>query len=138
MGSTISDSDLKSLIDAAKNAASNSYSPYSRFAVGAAILCENGEVYSGCNVENAAYGSANCAERSAIFTAISAGCREVRVVVIYTPTESPAAPCGACRQVINEFGPDAEIVSTCKTEKVIRSRLSDLLPHAFGPKNLET
>src|SRR3954471_23684405 len=113
MPALISAATLRRLETAARAAAKASYSPYSKFRVGTAILAGSGKIYQGCNVENASYGLCNCAERSAIFTAASAGERKIRAVVVYTPTPTPTAPCGACRQVINEFGPSAQVVSIC-------------------------
>lgn len=127
---------IRRLESAARRAAKQSYSPYSKFRVGAAILTGRGKIYSGCNVENASYGLCNCAERTAIFTAAAAGEREVRAVVVYTPTETVTAPCGACRQVINEFGPDAIVISVCDAKARLEATAEDLLPDAFGPKNL--
>lgn len=121
---------------AARAAAKASYSPYSKFPVGAAILCDSGKIFTGCNVENASYGLCNCAERTAIFTATATGERVVTAVVVYTPTAIPSSPCGACRQVINEFGPDALVISVCDGDSRIETTLSALLPAAFGPKNL--
>ncbi len=127
------------MITAAHDAATRAYCPYSRFHVGAAVLTGRGEIFSGCNVENASYGLTICAERNAIFQAVarSAGPLVIRAVVVFTPTSEPTAPCGACRQVINEFGPDAEVFSVCDGPAMIVSRLSELLPGAFGPANLE-
>lgn len=127
---------VRRLETAARQAAKASYSPYSRFPVGAAILCSSGKVFTGCNVENASYGLCNCAERTAIFTAAAAGERSVQAVVVYTPTAIPSSPCGACRQVINEFGPEALVISICDGPDRIDSTLEALLPSAFGPKNL--
>ncbi len=126
------------LAAAARQAAGHAYCPYSRFPVGAALLTEQNAVFSGCNVENASYGLTMCAERNAVFQAIvrSQGRLAIRAVLIYTPTPEPTAPCGACRQVINEFGPNAVIFSICDGERVIRSDLGNLLPQAFGPGNL--
>lgn len=121
---------------AARAAAKASYSPYSKFPVGAAVLAGSGKIYTGCNVENASYGLCNCAERTAIFTAAAQGERTVRAVVVYTPTAAPTSPCGACRQVINEFGATAVVVSICAGPGRIETTLDKLLPHAFGPKNL--
>jgi len=121
---------------AARAAAKQSYAPYSKFRVGAAILMESGRVYAGCNVENASYGLCNCAERTAIFTAAAAGERRIRAVAVYTPTKQPTLPCGACRQVINEFGPDAVVISVCDSARRFETTLPELLPHAFGPKDL--
>lgn len=124
------------LEQAAREAARASYSPYSKFRVGAAILTDSGKIFAGCNVENASYGLANCAERTAIFTAAAAGARKIRAVVVYTPTSTPTMPCGACRQVINEFGPDAVIVSICDSPKRKTTTLPKLLPESFGPRDL--
>lgn len=120
---------------AARRAARASYSPYSKFPVGAAILTDKG-VFTGCNVENASYGLCNCAERTAIFTAVAEGAKEVRAVVVYTPTKTATSPCGACRQVINEFGPQAVVISVCDGPQRIETTLDQLLPSGFGPKNL--
>ena len=124
---------------AARDAAGRAYCPYSRFRVGAAVLLADGSISTGCNVENASYGLTICAERNAIFHAVAAASEPitVRAVVVYTPTLRPTAPCGACRQVINEFGPDAEIHCVCDGEGEIHTTLIELLPNSFGPKNLE-
>ncbi len=126
------------MIAAAKSAAGRAYCPYSRFRVGAGVLTDRGEIFSGCNVENASYGLTICAERNAIFQAIAQtpGDVVIRAVVVYTPTVSPTAPCGACRQVINEFGQDALIMSVCDGPEVVRWRIDELLPGTFGPSNL--
>ncbi len=87
----------------AKEASKNSYSPFSRFAVGAAVLASSGKIYRGCNVENSSFGLTNCAERCAIFKAVSEGEREIRAVAIYSPNADSCYPCGACRQVMYEF-----------------------------------
>jgi cytidine deaminase len=132
----ISDAALRRLEKTARAAAGRAYAPYSKFPVGAAALGGSGRVYPGCNVENASYGLCNCAERAAIFAAIAGGEKSVKAVTIYTPTPLPTAPCGACRQVINEFGPDARVTSVCDTKNRIDTRLSALLPAAFGPGDL--
>jgi cytidine deaminase len=129
-------SPLSALIRTARAAAKKAYAPYSKFPVGAAVLAGSGKIYAGCNVENASYGLCNCAERSAIFAAASAGERVIRAVAIYTPTATPTAPCGACRQVINEFGPTALVVSVCDSAERTEATLDQLLPAAFGPANL--
>jgi cytidine deaminase len=121
---------------AARSAARKAYAPYSKFHVGAAVLGGTGRVYRGCNVENAAYGLCACAERTAIQAAIAAGEREVRAVVVYTPTAAPTSPCGACRQVLNEFGPGAVVISVCDTRQRLETTLPKLLPHQFGPSDL--
>lgn len=121
----------------ARTVARNAYVPYSHFAVGAAILTANGHVFVGCNVENASFGLTNCAERTAIFTARAAGDdSEVLAVSVYTPTEVPTPPCGACRQVLNEFGPTMQVRNICDSAVVTHTTLDALLPGAFGPKNL--
>jgi cytidine deaminase len=134
----ISEPVYSQLVAAAREAAGHAYCPYSRFPVGAAILIDGDEIFAGCNVENASYGLTICAERNAIFHAVARmpGRPAIRAVVVFTPTEEPTAPCGACRQVINEFGPDAEVISVCNGSSVMVYRLSELLPQAFGPRNL--
>ncbi len=126
----------RKLEKAARAAAKASYSPYSKFRVGAAVLAGSGKIYSGTNIENASYGLCNCAERTAIFTAAAAGERIVQAVAVYTPTQTATAPCGACRQVINEFGPTALVISVCNSAARLESTLDRLLPSAFGPKAL--
>lgn len=136
-GNTLmNESRLKELADRARYASEASYSPYSKFRVGAAALSTSGVIWTGCNVENASYGLTICAERNAVFQLAAARCRHIEAVAIYTPTEVPTAPCGACRQVINEFGPEALVISTCDGPGVIQMPLSALLPAAFGPANL--
>jgi len=91
------------LLQAAAGALDHAYAPYSNYRVGAAILTDQGDVVAGCNVENASYGLTTCAERTAVFSAVRDGCRRIRAVAVVTPGESPAYPCGACRQVLSEF-----------------------------------
>jgi len=128
---------------AAMLASQNTYSPYSKFPVGAAVVTDIGIVYRGCNVENASYGITLCAERNAITTMI-AECgpkAKIHSVVIYTPTELPSAPCGACRQVIREFAKDLNgtmvfsFAIDPKTPPLCKS-VNQLLPDSFGPENL--
>jgi cytidine deaminase len=133
---SISAAILTELESAARSAAGRAYAPYSDFRVGAAVLGESGKIHSGCNVENASYGLTSCAERNAIFTAIGAGELAIRAVVIYTPTTKATAPCGACRQVIREFGPDAIVISVCDDNGRIESTIGELLPKSFGPEDL--
>lgn len=128
----------RKLEQSARAAARESYSPYSKFRVGAAVLAGSGQIYTGANVENASYGLCNCAERTAIFTAVAAGERGIEAVVVYTPTSTATPPCGACRQVINEFGPHALVISICDSEEELASPLDQLLPHGFGPKDLSS
>lgn len=127
--------DLAKLRRAAREAAARAYAPYSGFQVGAAVWTDRG-LFAGANVENASYGLTNCAERSAIFAAANAGARRVECVVVYTPTPGAAAPCGACRQVIHEFGPDARVISCCDGAERIDTTIGALLPGAFGPADL--
>jgi cytidine deaminase len=136
MPATLAPSTLRRLEKAARTAARKSYAPYSKFRVGTAVLAGSGKIYMGCNVENASYGLCNCAERTAVFTAASAGERKLKAVVVYTPTPTPTMPCGACRQVINEFGSRAVVVGICDSAKRIETTLPALLTEAFGPENL--
>ena len=122
---------------AARSASEHAYCPYSKFRVGAAVLSDRGEIFSGCNVENASYGLTICAERNAVFRMVAEGHTVIRLLVIYTPTPVATAPCGACRQVLNEFGPSAQILSFCDGPTVLETTLAELLPSAFGPGNLE-
>lgn len=125
---------------AAEAAMKNAYCRYSKFRVGAAVLSADGEIFAGCNVENASYGLTSCAERNAIFQAVAKGAvskgKPLQAVVIVTPEEELVPPCGACRQVINEFNPDADIFVFGKGDVGQQFKLSALLPHAFGPGNL--
>jgi cytidine deaminase len=132
----VSTSDWDRLTEAAKAASERAYCPYSKFRVGAALLTSDGRLYSGCNVENASYGLTICAERNTIFHAVAEGMVAVSALLVYTPTDNPAAPCGACRQVLNEFGPDFEVRCVCEGSERITTTINKLLPGAFGPKNL--
>lgn len=132
----ISHQDWEQLAAAAKAASRHAYCPYSKFRVGAALLTEVGRIYAGCNVENASYGLTICAERNAVFHAIAEGMVGVRALLVYTPTQKPTAPCGACRQVLNEFGPEGEVRCVCDGPESIHLQVCDLLPRAFGPANL--
>jgi homotetrameric cytidine deaminase/rRNA maturation RNase YbeY len=123
------------LLALAREAMQRSYSPYSRFRVGACVLCEDGRVYTGCNVENASFGLTNCAERTAIFKAVSEGATGFNAIAIAAEGAAPW-PCGACRQVLNEFAPDIRVLVTWGEGQTGEMRLSQLLPHGFGPKDL--
>jgi cytidine deaminase len=133
---TVTDSTLEKMVLRAKEISKRAYCPYSKFPVGAVVLANTGDLFEGCNVENASYGLTICAERNAIFHMAAMGQLKIAAVVIYTPTPKPSAPCGACRQVINEFGPDAVVMSVCDASDVLKKSLSVLLPDAFGPGNL--
>lgn len=124
--------DFKNLMDKAKDASQKSYSPFSRFAVGAAVMCASGKIYSGCNVENSSFGLTICAERCAIFKAISEGEHEILAVAIYSPNSDSCYPCGACRQVMFEFQGDEEIsVVTENFGELEIKKLSYFLPCGF-------
>lgn len=125
--------DYQQLMDRAKEASKTSYSPFSRFAVGAAVLASSGKIYEGCNVENSSFGLTICAERCAIFKAVSEGEREIRAVAIYSPNADSCYPCGACRQVMYEFqGDDEEItVVTENLGSLDVNKLSYFLPCGF-------
>ncbi len=127
--------DLDRLIAAAREARERAYAPYSGFRVGAAVMAE-GKVFTGCNVENASYGLTICAERAAVFAAVAGGARQIEAVVIVTGAPVPTAPCGACRQVLAELGPAAEVTSVTLSGRRTVWRVSDLLPAAFGPQDL--
>ena len=135
----LSSSVQKKLKKAAERVMKNAHAPYSNFRVGSAILLTNGKTFTGCNVENASYGMTNCAERTAIFSAVAElGPRiEIAAVAVTNDHGVACSPCGACRQVINEFGPKIPVVSICDGEERIETTLDALLPHAFGPHNLE-
>jgi len=124
------------LVEAAREAQRRAYCPYSRFAVGAALEAEDGRVFVGCNVENASYGLTACAERAALFAAVAAGARRFRRIVVATASEPPAPPCGACRQVLAEFGTalQVEAVGPSGTR---RWSIEELLPDAFSKESLQ-
>jgi cytidine deaminase len=129
----LSEEQKLQLAQAAQAVAANAYAPYSRFPVGAAVLTEAGQIFVGCNVENASYGLTICAERAAIFAAIAQeggkNCR-IRAIAVVHPKPLPLSPCGACRQVIAEFGPEAEVIFRT-AEGLINRSISELLPHGF-------
>ena len=128
--------DLETVMDRARDASTRAYAPYSGFRVGAAILTERGKVHAGCNVENASYGLAICAERNAAAAMALAdpGDREIRSVAISSPDASPCFPCGACRQVLREFGCKEIVVEDGSGLR--RYQFEEILPHAFGPEDL--
>ena len=125
--------DFRELMDKAKEASQTSYSPFSRFAVGAAVLAKSGKVYQGCNVENSSFGLTICAERCAIFKAISEGEKEILAVAIYSPNADSCYPCGACRQVMYEFQGDEDEISvvTENLGELDVKKLSYFLPCGF-------
>ncbi|NLM34679.1 MAG: cytidine deaminase, partial [Clostridiales bacterium] len=115
------------------------YTPYSKFNVGAAVLTEEGKIYSGCNIENASYGATNCAERTAIFKAVSEGSRKITAVAVVGDLNSFTYPCGICRQVIVEFALDQniDIILAKNTKEFIVVKLKEILPGAFTKKDLD-
>ena len=121
----------RELMSKAKQASMNAYVPYSRFAVGAALECEDGTVYTGCNVENAAYGDTICAERTAVVKAVSEGQRSFTRIAIYGEGKGYCMPCGSCRQVLAEFSPDMEVLCAKAGDRYVSYKLSELLPHNF-------
>lgn len=114
-----------------------SYVPYSHFPVGAALECDDGTVYTGCNVENSAYGSAICAERTALVKAVSEGHQSFRRLAVVGLGTDYCWPCGACRQMLYEFAPDLVLLVARQDHTYVKTTLSELLPHGFGPKNLD-
>lgn len=125
------------LIKEAIKARDFAYTPYSKFKVGAALLSTDGQVYHGCNIENAAYGMCNCAERTALFKAYSDGVTKFQSMAVVADTDRPVPPCGACRQVISELcDPDMEVILTNLKGDIEKITVKELLPGAFSPKDL--
>jgi cytidine deaminase len=124
------------LRDAAFAAMENAYAPYSHFRVGAAVRASNGEIISGCNVENAAYGEALCAERVAVAAAVAQGSKSFDEIAIASESDEPSPPCGSCRQTMSEFAPDLIVTSYARNGKQATWRLSELLPEAFALNHL--
>ena len=122
----------RELMNMAREASMNAYIPYSHFAVGAALECMDGSVYTGCNIENAALGRSICAERTACVKAVSEGKRSFRRIAIYADSENWCTPCGACRQFLAEFSPDMEVLCAKAGARYVSYKLSELLPHTFS------
>lgn len=122
---------IKQLITAAKQASKFAYAPYSKFKVGSAILTKSNKIYTGANIENASYGLTICAERVALFKAVSEGEKEFKAIAIYTNTKEFTMPCGACRQVLNEFSPKIELILINGAGKIKQTNLPKLLPYPF-------
>jgi len=128
----------KELLSIARKIIENSYAPYSNFRVAAIVETKSGELFYGVNVENSSYGLSICAERVAVFNAVTNGHRDIEKVYVFTESERPVSPCGACRQVISEFNPRATIISySLKTGAKLTWSLEDLLPHQFRLENNE-
>lgn len=128
--------DKKALIEQALKFKEKAYAPYSNFHVGAAILTENSEVYGGCNIEIASYSPTICAERTAIFKAVSEGNLKIKAIAIVGDSGF-TYPCGVCRQVIREFAKDVKIIIAKSQDEYKEYTLEDLLPHSFGPEDLK-
>ena len=129
--------ELEHMLDLAYEGMARAYTPYSHFQVGACLKGANGKYYLGCNIESASYTPTNCAERTAVFKAVSEGEREFESIVLVCSGKSPAAPCGVCRQVLREFcKDDMPVVFADKDRNLIESTLGELLPHSFGPEDL--
>ncbi|MDR2977789.1 MAG: cytidine deaminase [Streptococcaceae bacterium] len=129
----------KKIAEMAKEAASQAYVPYSHFPVGAAIVSQESKVFLGCNIENASFGLSNCAERTALFKAVSEGIHDFSAIYIYGETESPISPCGACRQVLSEFCDDEmPVYLLSKNLEVKATTILELLPYHFTKKDVET
>lgn len=133
MSREISPELIEEAVAAALRVREHAYAPYSQFHVGAAIIDADGGIHVGCNVENASYGLTNCAERAAVAAATSSGRRDIVLCVVVTQTSPPAAPCGACRQVLSECNPTMRILTTNPQREDTWFTLADLLPNAFGP-----
>lgn len=130
--------DWAELHAAARNALSAAYAPYSNYPVAAALLCEDGQIVTGVNVENASYGLTLCAERNAIAAAVSSGARHFKALVVVVAASTPASPCGACRQVLREFPPSFPVRLYAAQGRPVSTTTKALLPASFGPENLTT
>jgi cytidine deaminase len=129
--------DLQALAEAAIQARTLAYAPYSHFAVGAAVLTASGRIFPGGNIENAAYSLVMCAERVALYSAYAAGEREIAAIAVVTPTDDVASPCGGCRQVIFELAPRSQVLLLNLRRDQRLTTPAKLLPHGFGPGQLD-
>ena len=133
----LSAGEREKMLDLAYEAMNRAYTPYSHFQVGACLKGKSGTYYLGCNIESASYTPTNCAERTAVFKAVSEGERDFEAIVIVCSGKNPAAPCGVCRQVLREFcADDMPVVFADGKRNYIESTLGELLPHSFGPEDL--
>lgn len=121
----------RELIEISKKAQEFAYAPHSKFKVGAALLCRDGSVYTGCNIENATYGATNCAERTAVFKAVSEGKRDFTAIAITSSGKGLTFPCGICRQVLSEFAPEIKVILEDEKGELHTFMLPELLPHSF-------
>ena len=126
----------KKLLKIAEEARLKAYVPYSKFKVGAALLTKEGKIYTGCNIENASFGLTICAERVAIFKAVSGGSTQFEALAVICDSSKPCFPCGACRQIISEFGNETSIIISNLKGKIKISNINELLPDAFGKEDL--
>ncbi len=133
----IKKSDKKRMMDAAKKVIKNAYVSYSEFPLAAALLTKDGNIFTGVNIENAAYGSTMCAERTAIFKAVSEGYTEFEALLLLSNTKKPITPCGACRQVISEFSKDIDIIMTTNNNGELIKKNKELLPSSFNKDDME-
>ena len=127
----------KELVALAKEAMEHAYVPYSHFKVGAALLAKDGTVFKGCNIENASYGATNCAERTAIFKAVSEGYREFEAIAIVASSGDFVPPCGICRQVLAEFMPDGKVILDSDEKGMITYLVRELLPAGFSSADIK-
>ena len=127
---------MEQLLEQSKLAREFAYVPYSKFKVGAAVLCDDNKVFLGTNVENSSYGLSMCAERVAVFTAIANGCKKIKAVAVYSK-KGNVTPCGACRQVILEFSKTADVIYNTKEDKFTVTKISSLLPKSCNEKTLK-
>ena len=127
----------RELVVLAKEAMENAYVPYSHFKVGAALLSKDGRVFKGCNIENASYGATNCAERTAVFKAVSEGVREFEKIAIVASSGDYASPCGICRQVLFEFMPDGKVILDSDEKGVVTYTVRELLPMGFNSSDIK-
>lgn len=129
---------IENLTKVANEMLEKAYVPYSKFPVGAALVTKEGKIYTGCNIENASYPLTNCAERTAVFKAVSEGDKEFQTIVVTADTEGPVSPCGACRQVLVEFcDPEMPVILTNKKGDIKETTVSELLPGAFREKDMD-
>ena len=127
----------KELVNIAKEAMENAYAPYSHFKVGAALLAKDGRVFKGCNIENASYGATNCAERTAVFKAVSEGYREFEKIAIVASSGDYASPCGICRQVLFEFLPEGKVILDSDEKGMVTFTVRELLPFGFRGEDIK-